>query len=164
MITFSPQLSGNKGRGTIQGFTLFELVVALTIVAILVTVAVPGMRQLIDSNRLTAYINSAVGGANLARSEAIKQNREVAFCAGFDGCGGDWSSGWTVRDADGGVLASSSNEFSLIRASGNVNVVQFDGEGLPSNGLEVEMDVEGIAARKLVVSPAGSVRSDRVDD
>ena len=160
-VTKPPELT--RSPRAQQGFTLFELVIAMTIVVILVTIAVPGMRQVIDSNRLTAYTNSMLSGAHLARSEAIKRNEPVAFCAGLDGCGGDWEKGWTVRDADGSVVASASNKYSKLKASGDKTTVSFDGEGLPDGSLKLDLSVEGIKTRSLKISIAGSVYSEKDD-
>lgn len=146
------------------GFTLFELITVLSIAAILITVAIPGMRSIIDSNRLTAYTNSMLSGAHLARSEAIKRNDEVDFCAGVGACGGQWDQGWTVRDSDGNVLASSANKYAKLKATGDKGTVSFDGDGLPNGALILDLSVEGIVSRHLNISMAGSVYSEKDDD
>lgn len=164
MITLRSHTQFAGSARACKGFTLFELIVAVTIVTILVTVAVPGMRQIIDSNRLTAYLNSVVSGVHLARSEAIKRNENVDFCAGVDGCGGTWSNGWTVRDADGVVLASSANRYTNLTATAAPGLVSFDGEGLPSSQLEMDLSVKGIAGRRMTISTVGAVRSETLGD
>lgn len=94
-----------------HGFTLIELIVTLAIAAILVNVAVPSMKTMIDNNRLTAATNRLVGALGYARSEAVKQGAIVTICssntAGNDcGSGADalWEHGWFVfidSDSDG---------------------------------------------------------------
>lgn len=147
-----------------RGFTLFELIAVLAIAAILVTIAVPGMRQIIDSNRLIAYTNSMVSGAHLARSEAIKRNEAVDFCAGVEACGGDWGQGWTVRDDDGNVVASAPNKYPKLNATGDRGTVSFDGEGLPDGALQLDLSVEGIEARIVRITMAGTVYSEKDED
>ncbi len=98
------------------GFTLIELVITVTIVAIFATIAVPAMRHLI----LTQYVRS--GASNLqaalfyARSEAIKRAANVQVVP----ASGAWTNGWTAKLADGTILRSQnalSSELSSIPGS-----------------------------------------------
>jgi type IV fimbrial biogenesis protein FimT len=67
-------------RQTQSGFTLVELMVALSILAVLTTLALPDLRQFVVSNRLSSDVNSFVGLINYARSEAIARNQDVVIC------------------------------------------------------------------------------------
>lgn len=95
----------------IRGFTLIELMVTLSVAAILLTVGVPGMRDLIANNRLTAATNTFVSSLNIARSEAIKQGRNATVCISDaspqNQCtGANWDKGWIVWvdvDQDGNL-------------------------------------------------------------
>ncbi|WP_438438153.1 GspH/FimT family pseudopilin [Hydrogenophilus thermoluteolus] len=66
------------------GVTLVELMVTIAVAAILLAVAVPGFRNLIVSNRLTATTNAFVAALNLARIEAVKRNARVTLCKTAD--------------------------------------------------------------------------------
>lgn len=91
-----------------SGFTLTELVIALAIAAILLTLAAPNMSSFIRNNRITSETNTLIAHVNLARSEATKRNVVVALCRKNPDptkqnppeCGGgtanDWTSGWLV--------------------------------------------------------------------
>ena len=88
------------------GFTLIEMMVVVALVAILVAIATPSFVGLMQSNRVSAEVNSFVGDLQFARSEAIKQGAPVSVCASSDGlnCLGanTWQSGWIVfLDLDG---------------------------------------------------------------
>lgn len=165
MITPNKKYEMTIGLDKCRGLTLIELIIALAIIAILVTAGVPGMRQLIDSNRTTAYVNSLVGGIHLARSEAVKRNSEVSICASNNGtgCSGDWSNGWVVLDSvnqPGVPLATNGQTFENLRElSADANQIVFDGDGLPARGVDLDLGVDGINARRLHISPAGSVQS-----
>ena len=80
------------------GFTLIELMVVLSIAAILVSVAIPGFRSLIQNNRLATQANELTGTMNFARGEAIKRGQSVTVCVSTDqaGCtlGTAWAGGW----------------------------------------------------------------------
>lgn len=83
------------------GFTLIELIVTLTIAAILLTIAGPSMSRFIQGNRLTSAANELIGDLALARSEALKRGTNTGVCksgggATCAGSGTSWESGWVV--------------------------------------------------------------------
>jgi len=84
-----------------NGFTLIELMVALVIAAILLTVAVPSFQSNIQRNRMTSAVNSVQGSLLYAKSEAVTKGTTVSICrrnaAGTD-CNNAvfWEAGWLV--------------------------------------------------------------------
>lgn len=88
------------------GLTLVELMITLVVIAIALTVAVPGFSNFIRGNQVTSQANDFLVSLTFARSEAIKRGQPVAVCASSDqaSCSGnnDWDAGWIVfTDADG---------------------------------------------------------------
>ena len=89
-----------------HGFTLVELMITLSIAAILTTVAIPSFTETIKNNRLATKINLMAGSLNLARSEAVKRGLRVNICvsnATQTACAGgnNFRLGWiTYVDAD----------------------------------------------------------------
>jgi type IV fimbrial biogenesis protein FimT len=81
-----------RGRRLTTGFTLFELMVAVAIVAILAAMAFPSYRDFTLRMNVTNNTNQLVGALNIARSEAVKRGRQVAVIAN----GGNWSDGWQI--------------------------------------------------------------------
>lgn len=75
-----------------QGFTLIELMVTISIAAILLGIAIPSFTSTITSNRLTTNANELVTALNLARSEAIKRGQHVVVKK----TGPNWENGWQV--------------------------------------------------------------------
>lgn len=63
-----------------RGVTLVELMVTLTILAILLSVGVPGMTDLIRDARLSSQSDLLVGTLNAARLEAVKQRKAMKVC------------------------------------------------------------------------------------
>ena len=91
-----------------QGVTLIELMVAVIIMGILASIAVPSFNTFLKNSRLTTQINYLVTAINLTRSEAIKRNSSVTVCKSNTGntCAGNWTDGWIVfadENSDGAV-------------------------------------------------------------
>ena len=87
-----------------NGFTLIELMVTISVAAILLALAVPAFQNLLISNRITAQTNDLVSDLAFARSEAIKRGLRVSACLTSTpattplscGAGTDWTVGWIV--------------------------------------------------------------------
>jgi type IV fimbrial biogenesis protein FimT len=62
-----------------RGFTLVEIAVTLTVLAVLLTLAVPGFGQWLRNQRVRAGAESILAGLQLAKAEAIKRNTTVRF-------------------------------------------------------------------------------------
>ena len=56
-----------------RGFNLIELMVTVSLVAILMGIALPGMRDFIRNNRLSSGVNDILHSLTVARTEAIKR-------------------------------------------------------------------------------------------
>lgn len=82
------------------GFTLVELMVAITVFAIVAAVAIPSFTDMINNYRSVALAEDFVSALNYSRSEAVKRGTNVSICASKDGviCAGAnaWSDGWIV--------------------------------------------------------------------
>lgn len=92
------------------GLTMVELMIVVTITAILAGLAAPSFIELINNTRLTSTMSQLTSDLNRARSEAIKRNRRMLACvrnsastaatntAGTDYCGTgtNWQNGWVI--------------------------------------------------------------------
>lgn len=103
------------------GFTIVELLVTVSIIAILAALAFPSFAYVLRSNRVSAQANDLVGALTLARNEAITRSRGMTVCAADtrsgtpSECGSraDWQKGWmaiiddkTSGAPDDGIKAS----------------------------------------------------------
>lgn len=116
-----------------QGFTLVEMLVVLLMSAVALSLAAPGLQNLLATHRLSAATNSFASAFHLARLAAIQRNRPVALCAGESGtchsrASWDWAKGWIVfidpnrngvREADEPLLHSGAAAHSSLLARGN---------------------------------------------
>jgi type IV fimbrial biogenesis protein FimT len=91
-----------------RGFTVLEVMVTLSLIAILAAIAVPAMADFIRNNRMSTSARQLDADMILARREAIKRNTRVLVCpkgATANKCGTAtttaWTQGWLVcYDAD----------------------------------------------------------------
>ncbi len=74
------------------GFTLVEVVTTLTIMAILVTIAMPSFRNFVLTQRAKTAAYDLVSSLLYARSEALKRNTNVVVAPATGG----WQNGWSV--------------------------------------------------------------------
>lgn len=72
-------------RARPRGFTLIELMIAVAIAAILLALAAPNFTQALGKNRLSSAASELTGAVQLARAEAIRNNRRVTLCRSEDG-------------------------------------------------------------------------------
>jgi len=64
-----------------SAYTLMELMITLSIAGIVLGLAVPGMNQFIQNERLTTTTNVLLTDLMLARSEAVERNLPTIVCA-----------------------------------------------------------------------------------
>lgn len=81
-----------------RGFTLIETMITLSVLAILLSVALPAMRGMILRAQLSSAAETLYSDLQFARLEAIKQQRHVlvSFTPGKD-----WCYGMTLQETAG---------------------------------------------------------------
>lgn len=94
-----------------KGFTLYELLITLTIVGVVLTIGIPNLSDFTRNGRISGTTNDLHGSFYLARSEAARAKESVTICASKNPmdagavCDGTFAEGWIIfidRDADGG--------------------------------------------------------------
>lgn len=157
------------GRGR-PGFSLLELLTALAVTGIMLSLAIPSFYQQLQTNRIRTHINGIVAGLHLARAEAIRRNGTVLVCESrdLDSCteGADWSRGWIVfadanrnnrRDQDEPVLhvhppASPAIRIEFNGAGRNGDRwLQYRATGSTKNGTFTICDHRGTAHARAVI-------------
>jgi type IV fimbrial biogenesis protein FimT len=100
-----------------SGFTVIEVMIAVAVLAVLISLAAPGFQSFIVSTRLTGQVNDLIATLSLARSEAAARGRTAQVCqaASATSCSstaGDngWASGYIVWADTNGNSAMASTE------------------------------------------------------
>jgi type IV fimbrial biogenesis protein FimT len=85
----------NTSHNSQKGITLIELMITITVLAILSAVAVPSMKNLFERKTVFAMGGLFVKSIKLARLEAIQRGRTVTVLT--QSGTGDWSQGWLIQ-------------------------------------------------------------------
>ena len=112
---------------TNKGFTLFELIVTVAVLAILAMIAAPSMVNLIKSSKIKTASSAIVDFMQQARSEAIRTGRPVTICASSNAstCVNTSKNQWNV-----GLVMQITNP----DASVTYSVLKFDDPNLEITG------------------------------
>lgn len=111
-----------------EGFSIVELMVALTVAAILLVVAAPSFRDALRRNKVSAASNALLADIAYARSEAINRGNIVSICPSADQstCTANsaaYENGWLIytytpgKGTPNAAYVKSSTDNILLRAS-----------------------------------------------
>ena len=170
-----------------EGFTVIEMMVALTVAVILMGTAIPAFSRMSAQNHLASTANDFVSAFASARQAAIQLSKPVTVCAGdSSGCFStvEWSRGWVMfvdDDRDGALDTNERVLYSGITRRNDVHVagnhpmqksVIFTPQGFavqPGGAFSagtlrvcVTARIDD-NARNLVLSKGGRLRVDRAD-
>ncbi|HMB74011.1 MAG TPA: GspH/FimT family pseudopilin [Gammaproteobacteria bacterium] len=170
-------------RHSESGLTLFELMLAITIVGILLGVAVPSFTTAMRNSQQIAVANELLSSMHFAREMAIRRNARVTMCPSSSGTNCQavtWDQGWLVfvdTDGDGTVdgdepvelVAGLSGLESITTAEfGNAIIYRPNGRAMGATvatniGQMVLCDQRGAEhARVAIIGMSGRPRIDRV--
>ena len=93
----------SPGCRACAGFTLIELMITLTIMALVITVGIPSLSSYVNAQRVRTAASDLVADMAFARAEAIKESRQ-AIMERVTGATGTWKDGWRICvdvDSDG---------------------------------------------------------------
>lgn len=160
--------------GSLRGYSLYELLMTLVLIALVLTLGLPSFGTLAADQRLRTETDRLFHAVHLARKSSVVRRRVVSLCPSADGAwcsaDGDWSAGWLMfvntdrdsppeRDAAEAVLMAH-EVGNQVRLHANRRGFTFRSTELrATNGSIVVCDRSGrAAARALVVSYTGRPR------
>lgn len=91
-----------------RGFTLMELMLVLTLAAIILTLGAPSFGEFRRSNRMAGIANDFLVGVQVARSEAIKRQAGVSLCPSANPAADDAACA-TTNDFSGWIVFADPN-------------------------------------------------------
>lgn len=110
-----------------HGLTLIELLVGLSLIAIVMGVGVSSFKPFFVKRAATAAADTLAMDYRLARSEAVRRTSSVTICRSINGAScatgeGSWHEGWLVfSDANADHAINGNDE--ILRAQGQVQGV-----------------------------------------
>jgi type IV fimbrial biogenesis protein FimT len=146
-----------KRLNRLSGYTAIELIVTMSVAAVLLAIAIPTFFWVTNSNRIAAEINGLLGDMQFARGEAVKEGQTVTVCVSANGtqCSGadTWQSGWIVfSDVNGNATVDPGEVILRIQkpftstdtfvATNTVGAITFNREGYATgiaNGTLIEL-------------------------
>jgi type IV fimbrial biogenesis protein FimT len=120
----SPRPAGQRQlTAGCRGFTLIEAMVAILVAAVLMGIAVPGLKGFMARRAVNAAISELAADYRLARNEALRRTNNVTICRSVDGatCAapatfGSWHDGWILFvDNDANRQVNGADEVFRIR-------------------------------------------------
>lgn len=128
-----------------RGFTLIEMIVTVSVLAILLTIAVPSFKDMVDKRRLVGAAERLYGDVQAARFESIKSNKQVTISFKNLGTATSWCYGMDDDSATGcdcSTVGSAANctigGVKKVVTSSDFKNVDLTSTDLTSNNLCVE--------------------------
>lgn len=167
----------------INGFTVIELMIVVSVLGILIAVGLPSLQDTISRIGTNTQAKTLVSSLNFARSESIKRGALVSICSstsGTDCAANSWADGWIVfvdnnSDADGaaGSVDVGDEVLRVYQGLGgntltfSANLQQYDPQGFGTNAatrtfLLCPEDGNSVNAQSVEISITG--RGRRIHD
>ena len=155
------------------GFTMFELVMVMSIVAIIAAIGLPSFKYVTASNRISTEINGLLMDMRFARSEAVKQGLPVTVCISTNGTtcatsGSDWSVGWMIFSDPGSSRTLATGQVAIkvqpafaqdfggtdtFAAASGMSYITFNREGFGSTNTTAGSSPETLLLKSTPVNP-----------
>ncbi|WP_295763463.1 GspH/FimT family pseudopilin [Undibacterium sp.] len=146
------------------GFTLIELMMTLSIAAVLLAIGVPSMRDLIRDARLSSQADLLLRSINAARMDAIKQRSNFKVCpaatpnsaTACSTLATDWTNGWIL--INGTTISQRLLGKSGVTITSAATAVEFGATlGTPTAASSFVLCVSGRKQQTVNVSASGHV-------
>ena len=158
-----------------KGLTLLEMMITLSIIAIVMTVVAPNVQSILIKNKIVAEINELSAVVQFARNTAIDEQTTSVVCpsVNFTECTNNWDdpkivfideNGNLQRDADEEILVATSQLFSVNNLTGPNGPISFNDTGAAITASTLQLCHNSNAeeyARAITISLQGRVKMSR---
>ncbi|MCG7922560.1 MAG: GspH/FimT family pseudopilin [Candidatus Thiodiazotropha lotti] len=132
-------------KGT-KGFTLIEVLVAVIVAAILLSVAIPTYLDTSERNSIATTSNELLAAVLLARSEAIRQEQPTTITPN--------STGWQV-DTGALNLVNHTVDSDFVSINGNAITYNARGRAALNNTTSMSISFDGEVKSRICLSLTG---------
>lgn len=153
-----------------RGFTLIELMITITVLGIIVALALPGFKSILDGRKLVGAADNLYAALQYARSESIKQNTDIQFqintgvwCYGIDDNGANCDCNNPAScTVDGAVKVYDNSDFGdVVVSNASVNEIIFDSRnGEPDTAGSFTFSLPGNRTKVVNINAIGLITVD----
>jgi len=163
-----------KVKTDIDGFSLIEMLIALTVIGIGIAVTLPAMQNFTNANRQAEQINKLVGDITYAKSEAIKRGTTVTISQLKDaddkviGTDGNWFSGWEIKSGTDELKKTPAFDIKSVTLleTSNATSISFSASGRTNTSKTFQLcgpDLGKDTDKELSISVVGRITIDKYD-
>lgn len=114
-----------NSTSAMRGFTIIELMITLILLAVMVTLAMPSLSDLVRDQRVKTATFDVYSSLIFARSEAIKRNSNIDLVP----AGSDWAGGWQVRIQSDSTVLKRQDSLSAMNITGPAGTITYQRDG-----------------------------------
>lgn len=159
-----------------KGFSLIELLVVVSIFAIMAALATPSYVQYSANNKASTYTSELMGYLRIGRATAISEQKNIIVCTIQSGtsCSSSasaWNKGWLVTSSDGSKIYKRT-QFKTNGSAINTGItispsssISYSKDGFPTPGnFTITIKPPGCTRGfEIVSSPGGLIQKQSVD-
>lgn len=160
-IPLIPLRSPSRQRPPARGFTLVEVITAVSILAIVTVSVTPSFQSFIAGQRVKSAAYDLTAALLLARNEALKRNGSVKVAR----AGSNWNTGWTVAVVADNTSVGDHNGFdSTLTFGGAPDSIVFNANGRvssPTSPVQIRLasSAASSSVRCIALALSGQARS-----
>ncbi|NJO16166.1 MAG: prepilin-type N-terminal cleavage/methylation domain-containing protein [Thioploca sp.] len=161
-----------------NAFSLIEVLATLVVAGVLVSVALPNMRNFIMNNRISAKTNELVKAINFARMESISYPNVQFLITPYDGK--NWTSGCQIgKDTNSNQILEDSEVIKVfnfkadqVAITNPASLINYASRGrvrMPAGSTSIDFTICNSQdpqrhpnGRKVIIAPTGRVSSENI--